>query len=439
MQPNLENVSDALLPFWGEALDMSSHGSGRTLGGVVASILLGCLKLPAQGLVAPAAPLASLGERLFFDASLSRPPGQSCAACHGPEVGFTGPLEEINRAGGVYPGAVHGRFGNRKPPSAAYGSSPVLGARTEEGRTIFYGGSFWDGRATGARLGSALAEQALGPFLNPLEQNLQTGADVVAAVCAGPYAAMLREVAKNEKRIADACAPGNASTVYDLIGLAIAAYETSSKAQPFSSRYDRFLAGKTRLSQKEKRGLVLFAGKGKCSGCHPHQRGPKGEPPLFTDFTYDNIGVPPNPANPFYRMGAEYNPAGAAWKDPGLGEFLKAEPRYARYAEENLGKFKVPTVRNVARRPSPGFVKAYGHNGVFKSLQEVVHFYNTRDVLPACGAVGRPSPGKNCWPAPEEPRNLNREETGNLGLTEKEEAAIVAFLETLDDETPPNR
>jgi len=353
-------------------------------------------------------------------------------------VGFTGPEEEINKGGGVYPGAVHGRFGNRKPPSAAYASSPVFAARTEKGKTVFSGGSFWDGRATGERLGSALAEQALGPFVNPLEQNLPAGADVVATVCAGPYASMLREVAKKEKGIADACAPGNASAVYDLIGLAIAAYETSSRVQPFSSRYDRFLAGKIRLSGQEKRGLTLFADKGKCSGCHPHGRGPKGEPPLFTDFTYDNIGVPPNSANPFYRMGPEYNPDGAAWRDPGLAGFLETEPRYARYAAENLGKFKVPTLRNVARRPSHGFVKAYGHNGVFKSLEEVVHFYNTRDVLPVCGTVKDPRPGKNCWPAPEEPRNVEREETGKLGLTADEEAAIVAFLQTLDDETPPN-
>jgi cytochrome c peroxidase len=400
------------------------------LGGAFVAFVLGCSGGFAQN-------PAVLGEKLFFDTSLSRPPGQSCAACHAPAVGFTGPVEEINRGGSVYPGAVHDRFGNRKPPSTAYAASPVLATRRENGETVFFGGSFWDGRATGARLGSTLAEQALGPFLNPLEQNLAAGADVVAAVCAGPYASMLREVAKKEKGIADACSPVDASAVFDVIGFAIAAYETSSRSQPFSSRYDGFLAGKARLSEQEKRGLALFGGKGKCSGCHPHQRGPKGEPPLFTDFTYDNIGVPPNPANPFYGMGPEYNPAGAAWKDPGLGGFLKTDPRYAPHAEKNLGKFKVPTLRNVARRPSPGFVKAYGHNGAFKSLEEVVHFYNTRDVLPACRAVAAPKPGKNCWPAPEEPRNVEREETGNLGLTSEEEAAIVAFLATLDDETPP--
>src|SRR5512144_1991211 len=161
--------------------------------GLVVS-LFACAAAQAQSTTEPAGTgAADLGGKLFFDTSLSRPPGQSCAACHAPGVGFTGPLEAVNKGGGVYPGAVHGRFGNRKPPTSSYAASPVLGTRTEDGKTIFYGGSFWDGRATGARLGNALAEQALGPFVNPLEQNLPDGDAVVAAVCAGPYASMLRE------------------------------------------------------------------------------------------------------------------------------------------------------------------------------------------------------------------------------------------------------
>jgi cytochrome c peroxidase len=381
---------------------------------------------------------SELGERIFFDTSLSRPPGQSCAACHAPETGFTGPAEELNRAGGVYPGAVSTRFGNRKPPSAAYADAPVLGTRVEDGETVFYGGSFWDGRATGERLGSPLAEQALGPFLNPVEQNLPDAAAVVGGVCRGPYSSLLRQLARNQKDPNDPCAPSNVSAAFDLIGRSLAAYETSLRAQPFSSRYDRYLEGQGALTAVEKRGLALYAGKGKCADCHPHERGPKGEPPLFTDFTYDNIGLPPNPDNPFYRTDPKSNPQGAAWKDPGLGGFLQTDPRYARHAAENLGKFKVPTLRNVARRPRPGFVKAYGHNAFFKSLEELVHFYNTRDVLPVCAAIPDPAPGKNCWPAPEETRNLNRDETGNLGLTAGEEAAIVAFLKSLDDEGPPS-
>jgi cytochrome c peroxidase len=91
----------------------------------------------------------------------------------------------------------------------------------------------------------------------------------------------------------------------------------------------------------------------------------------------------------------------------------------------------VPTLRNVDKRPHAAFVKAYGHNGYFKSLESIVHFYNTRDLLPTCGERGQP--GIDCWPAPEIADNINTRQVGALGLTAREEAAIVAFLRTLSD------
>ncbi len=125
-----------------------------------------------------------LGKELFFDTNLSTPPGQACAACHGPEVGYTGPDATINKGGAVYEGAMPGRFGNRKPPSAAYaGDSPIL----HFDGTIWVGGMFWDGRATGWRLGDPLAEQAQGPFLNPLEQNNASAKVVIDKVLASSY------------------------------------------------------------------------------------------------------------------------------------------------------------------------------------------------------------------------------------------------------------
>ena len=87
--------------------------------------------------------------------------------------------------------------------------------------------------------------------------------------------------------------------------------------------------------------------------------------------------------------------------------------------EAEWGKQKVPTLRNVDLRPSPDFVKVYGHNGFFKSLKDIVHFYNTRDV--------------EMWPPAEVPMNVNTDELGNLGLTSDEEAAVVAFMTTLND------
>jgi cytochrome c peroxidase len=387
----------------------------------------GVARAPAPGSAGPAGPcrgltdLEKLGRHLFFDANLSEPRGQSCATCHAAETGFTGESSGINAATAVYPGAVATRFGNRKPSSAAYAAqAPVLRLDPEE--KSFVGGNFWDGRATGEKLGNPAADQAQGPFLNPVEQNLPSAAALVERVCAASYASLFRKVFGP-----GACA--DAGAAYDRIAKAIAAYEESPEVSAFSSRFDAFAAGSATLSARELRGMRLFHGKGKCADCHP--------PPLFTDYTYDNLGFPPNPANPFYAQAAE-NPAGEAWVDPGLAGFLATRPEWASLAAENRGKHRVPTLRNVDKRPSKGFVKAYGHNGAFTSLEAIVHFYNTRDTLPRCPPDGAGA-GTSCWPAPEIAENVNTEELGDLRLTAAEEADLVAFLRTLSDRGPGRR
>lgn len=359
-------------------------------------------------------PLQELGKELFFDENLSIPAGMACAACHAPEAGFTGPDSDINLWSGVYPGVIHTRAGNRKPPSAAYASeSPVLYYDETEG--LWIGGMFWDGRATGAILGSPLADQALGPFLNPLEQNFPAARQVIIKIQSSDYAdlweAVWGEPISWRTR-------GDVAMNYDRVGLTIAAYESSPEVNPFSSKYDAFLAGITSLTAKEAWGLELFEGKAMCSACHVSQPD-NGNPPLFTDFTYDNLGTPKNLNNPFYNMPRKWNPDGMDWIDPGLGGFLKGAGYPEEVYAQEWGKHKVPTLRNVAKVPFGGFVKAYMHNGVFKSLEEVVHFYNTRDVIE--------------WPDTEVATNVNVDELGNLGLTVAEEDAIVAFMETLSD------
>ncbi len=338
-----------------------------------------------------------LGKKLFFDSNLSDPPGEACAVCHGPKVGYTGPIQAINAAGAVYEGAVPGRYGNRKPPAAAYaGDSPILhfdGAN-------WVGGMFWDGRATGERLGDPLAEQAQGPFLNPLEQNNASPQVVIDKVLASRYGALFLQVCTDP------------AVYYDCIGRAIAAYERSAEVSQYTSKYDYYLHGKAKLTGQERLGMQLFNGKAGCVGCHM--------PPDFTDFTYDNIGSPRNPANPFYTE-LEWNPLGEAWVDVGLGGYLKSAGYDESVYMSEWGKHKVPTLRNVDLRPTKMFIKAYGHNGYFKSLYEIVHFYNTRDV-PGAG-----------WPAPEVALNMNTTELGNLHLTKGEELAIVQFLKTLSD------
>jgi cytochrome c peroxidase len=291
------------------------------------------------------------------------------------------------------------------------------------------GGMFWDGRATGTRLKDPLAEQAQGPFLNPLEQNIPDIKTVCIKIKNSSYAALFEKVWG--KGSLD-CGK-NVSSTYDKAAKSIAAYERSKEANPFTSKFDYWLRNRVNLSEEENRGLKLFEGKGKCAECHPSKRRPKGAAPLFTDFTYDNIGIPKNPKNPFYAMPAPWNPEGAAFVDTGLGGYLKEAGYKASVYEHEIGKFKVPTLRNVDKRPSPNFVKAFGHNGYFKTLKEIVHFYNTRDVLPRCEKMSDPRPGLNCWPQPEVSSNLNKEELGNLSLTEDEENAIVAFLRILSD------
>lgn len=399
----------------------------KRLGGIMSAVLtIAVLQAGAEVVRAKKpdtlTPMERLGKELFF-AKISEPGWMSCGNCHAPDVGWTGPIVGINLHGAVYRGAVPQRFGNRKPPSAAYATrSPVF--HYDETVGLFIGGNFWDGRATGEALGNPAADQARGPFLNPVEQNNPSKQSVCVKVASSKIADLWEPVWGEPL----ACVSDvDVETNYDRIALAIAAYEDSDEVNPFDSKYDHWLAGKAELTDQEAWGLELFEGKAMCAACHTSQPGANGEPPLFTDFTFDNLGVPKNPENPFYDMdevllddGSPINPEGDAWIDPGLGGFLLTLPTYATYSADNWGKHKVPTLRNVAKG---NFPKAYMHNGVFKSLAEVVHFYNTRDV--------------EAWPPPEVADNVNSNELGDLGLTAEEEDAIVAFMKTLSDGFKP--
>ena len=257
---------------------------------------------------------------------------------------------------------------------------------------------------------------------------------------------------------------GRSNATYDHFALAIAAYEAAPEVSPFSSKFDYALANPDQriLSPDEQAGWDLFRGKAKCNTCHldgteslagkaarkiaPGDVGSKA--PLFTDFTSSNLGIPRNLAIPFYnenqpdRYGYTANPAGSAYIDKGVGDFLRnpqlnPNTDWARLAPQFDGKFQVSTLRNVDKRPRPDFVKAYMHNGYFKSLKEVIHFYNTRDKLPRCpqGAQGEKL---TCWPAPEVPQNMDTT-IGNLGLTNEQEDQLVAFLRTLTDGYKPQQ
>ena len=398
------------------------------------------------------APTEKLGKELFFD-NISVPDWMSCAECHAPDVGWTGPIAGINQHGAVYRGAVPTRFGNRKPPSSAYATlSPNFYFDGTEG--LFVGGNFWDGRATGWELGNPAADQAQGPFLNPVEQNNPSEQAVCEQVAASNYAGLFEDVWGQGSLD---CSNSGISLTYDRIALSIAEYEDSIEVNQFSSKFDYYMNGMATLTDQEEWGRQLFNGKAQCALCHPA--------PLFTDFTYDNLGVPKNPENPFYEMDEVFlddespiNPAGSAWIDLGLGGFVRSladpsnqgwrglpfvtnvkdltNPQLLELADDNDGKHKVPTLRNVDKRYGDGFPKAYAHNGYFKSLKSIVNFYNTRDVKDTCPdpfTTEKNALRMNCWPAPEFADNVNTDELGDLGLTDSEEDAIVAFMKTLSD------
>ncbi|RII27177.1 MAG: cytochrome C [Geobacter sp.] len=370
-----------------------------------------------------------LGKSIFFDEALSSNQNQSCASCHNPTAGWTGSTSEVNAGTVVYEGSIPGSFGNRKPPSSAYATtSSIFHYDAKAG--LFVGGNFWDGRARGERLGNPAAEQAQGPFLNPLEQALGAATDVIDRICGSSYADLFRTVCGSA-----ACDQANVNEAYDCVGLSVAAFEGSFESNAFSSKFDAHLKGKARLAPSELQGFALFMGKGKCNKCHVISFGKKNGPALFTDYTFDNLGIPRYPDNPFYTAAPGFNPDGYNWIDPGLGGFLMTRAEFAAFADANYGKHKVPTLRNVDKRPSPDFVKAYGHNGYFKSLKRIVHFYNTRDVLPRCDSSVTDAEAEvmGCWPPPEVAATVNTAELGNLGLDDAEENALVDFMKTLTD------
>ena len=383
-------------------------------------------------------PIEQLGEKLYFDENLSEPSGQACASCHLPPS-FVDPDSHFPVSEGVIPGL----FGGRNSPMSAYAMyAPTRFFDDEEG--LWIGGQFWDSRATGEVLGDPLADQALGPFLNPVEMANTSKAQVIADVAASDYAGLFEQVWGAGSLV-------DVEAAYDRVALSIAAFERTRLFGQFSSQYDAYLeacliegidindcaqgigkaaqnVAKKYFSKEELRGFELFMGdnnndgvldKGEgalCVGCHvvdwtadpgnvvvPAWAPDDLVPPLFTDFTYDNLGVPKN---------VEYPLDPNAPVDLGLGAVV-GDP-------DEDGKFKVMTVRNI------GLTAPYAHNGLFKSLKEIVHFYNTRDVP---GALQK---GED-WPAPEVPYTVNADELGNLGLSDDDEDALVEFLKTLND------
>lgn len=418
---------------------------------------------------------------------------------------------------GRTPSTVAALYGGRKPPSAAYTSfSPTLAWFAAD--NAFRGGLFWDGRATGDRFTSPdvgklipIQQQALGPFqaapehafsqvcvLNEIRQSeYKQTFDMAAGVSLDALAwnkvdvwmkAQVAELAKRGVTLAPPAGSGSVTELdrwchsttqdptyqamllamptnfnaaeltaftlaYNSVGFLVGRFEASPEVEAFRSPYDG-----NALTTSQRTGEALFFGEAGCAFCHATiQNGvpATGRQQVFSDFSYYNIGLPRNPSHP--------NPS--ALPDPGLGGFLataigRTFNTSGRPASDFNGFFRTATVRNVDKRKVGG-AKTYMHNGVLTSLEQVVHFYNTRDlkacpagVIPKAFPIAGNSPKKDlaqgrCWPAPEINNQLVRNlldiaapgdlavvprgPIGDIGLTAAEEAALVAFMKALSD------
>jgi cytochrome c peroxidase len=445
--------------------------------------------------------IETLGELMLFDKNMSPGRNQACTSCHMPYAGWSGPIPSVNLTIIAYPGTVHYRAGKRTAQRHTYAPFfPVLQYNAEQ--MLFFGGNFWDSRATGYRLRNPDAEQAQGPPVDTQEMGFPDTACVAFRLQTAVYRPLFELLwgtnsldIKFPPETEKICAtPGGASVfggdpepiklkpeerteaqaVYDHWGSSIDAYEQSVQVSNFTSKFDAFLKGNYTMTADEMAGFQLFNGKGNCNSCHVDGRGTTlqpgqvdtsttatANPPVFTCFGSANEGLPLNPSNAFYyqttpdSFGFIGNPYGFGYRDLGMGTFLRSgfgsapnpNRNWIQFAPSVDGQFQVATVRNVAMTPAqcptteagngPYFQKEFFHNGYIKSLKQLVHFYNTRDTKFAYPVTsGHCPPGTiervTCWPMKEVPNNLDTT-TGMLGLTDKEEDQIVAFLETLTD------
>lgn len=394
---------------------------------VVARVLLLALSVLFAGFVvvlrAPSVPTAPglspqalLGSKIFRDESLSASGRLACATCHVPEHAHAGADSLPAPMGGEHMNIM----GFRNAPTLRYlDLNTPFHFDTSEGEQTPTGGFDWDGRA------KDFAEQASGPLFGPHEMGLKGPANLQARLQRAAYADEFRAVFG-----ADALDDGLRALQH--AGQALAAFQTEDpQFHPYDSQYDRYLAGQASLNEQQLRGLKWFEDehKGNCAACHPSRPGKNGEPPLFTDFTYDVLGVPRNP-----KIAATANPQ---YFDLGL---CGPDRKDLVERKDLCGAFKVPTLRNIA------ITAPYFHNGRFETLKDAVAFYARRDTNPeewypkdASGKVLKfddlPSEYYANVNTAEVP--YDRKPGDQPALTPDEIDDVVAFLKTLTDGYQP--
>jgi len=415
-----------------------------------------------------------------------------------PYAGFNGPIPSVNLTMVAYPGSYHYRAGKRTAQRYTYSPYfPVLSYDTTQG--AFFGGNFWDGRSTGYLLQSPDAEQAQHPPVDTQEMANPDTACIAYKLSVAKYRPLFEAIwgagsldIQFPADTADICKTpagaaifgGNATPialspddrtkandVFNHWGQSISFLEHSTDISPFTSKIDANLKGNYTYTADEAAGAALFRGKGNCNSCHldgttttltPGQTDtgtPANTTPLFTGFCYADLGLPLNPRDAFYYqtvpdgLGFTPNPYGFGYRDLGLGTFLRSgfgaapnpNSEWVQFAPGSDGLMQTSTIRNVAmtppqcpttEAPGPYFQKEFFHNGYIKSLKQLVHFYNTRDVYPFNVTSGHCPEGTtekvDCWPMPEVPGNMDMT-IGNLLMTDEEENQVVAILQAATD------
>ena len=351
---------------------------------IASSLFLGC---DGESVAEDNKAKAALGEQIFLSQAFSKDGTMSCATCHDIDHAMID-SRPTSISDGASKGDDQHSIGDRNAPTASYAMfAPSF--HFDEGEGLYIGGQFLDGNA------KDLKAQAKGPFLNPVEMNMPNAAAVVS-------------VAENNSTLKSQLMKiygddvfKDTDTAYDAIADSVAMFERTEQFAPFDSKFDKVAEGKASFTSLEKEGKVLFEGKALCVACHPIN----GHHPLMTDFSYDNLGVPENTT-----LRGQNHVVGP---DNGLGAFVN---------EKGLnGAFKVSSLRNIA------VTGPYMHNGLFKDLKTVVHFYNTRDIN------GINPETHVTWERAEVANTVNHTELGDLGLTNHEEDAIVAFMKTFTD------
>lgn len=337
-----------------------------------------------------------LGKALYFDKNLSKNRTQACATCHDPDAGFVDPREN-----GVAAAASLGddgkSVGDRTAPTAAYAKfSPKF--HYDAKKKVYKGGQFWDGRE------DSLAGQAGGPPTNPIEMGMPSKAATVERLLENPY------YVETFKKVYGKDIFKSSDEAYAAMADSIEKFEMTKEFAPFDSKYDRYLRGEYDLTPLEDLGKAIFFSNNNnsCATCHV-LKGEDREGETFTNYEYHNIGTPIN---------TELRAVNGV---TAIDNGLLNNPAVTDPAQK--GKYKVPTLRNVA------VTAPYMHNGVFKELRTVVEFY---DKYNHKNRVNNPETGLP-WGEPEVKETIALEELKAKRQNDRKVDALVAFMKLLTD------